>query len=80
MRREKRKTIAIRDGEVRVYETEYAAAKDLGVRVQSVQAAKRWNCISGNDWEIYDEPKKIRERIAELEEQIKMLKKYGFEG
>ena len=74
MKREKRKTIAIKDGEVKVFETEYAAAKELGVSTTSVQAAKRWNATTGDGWLVYDEPKKIRERIKELEGQLKMLK------
>ena len=73
MRREKRETIAIRNGEVRRYDSEYACAKDINVGVTSVQAAKRWNATTGDGWRIYDAPDKIRERIKELQRQLEML-------
>lgn len=77
MRRGKRETIAVRGDDVRSYDSEYACAKDIKVSVTSVQAAKRWNATTGEDWFIYDAPDKIRERIKELEGQLEMLAGLG---
>lgn len=73
MRAERRKTIIVKDDVVKQFDSEYAAAKWLGVSVNCVQAAKRWNSITADGWRVYDAPEKIRERINELEGQIKML-------
>ena len=73
MARQQRETILINnDGERREYASEYAAAKALGVSVQSVQQAKRWNAAL-KGWRVFDTPEKIKERISELKEQIKFL-------
>lgn len=77
MKREKRETIAVRGDDVRRYDSEYACAKDINVSVTSVQAAKRWNATTGDDWRVYDAPDKIRERIKELEGQLDMLAGLG---
>lgn len=77
MKREKRETIAVRGDDVRRYDSEYACAKDIKVSVTSVQAAKRWNATTGDDWRVYDAPDKIRERIKELEGQLDMLAGLG---
>lgn len=72
MARAQRETILIKGGERKSVASEYAAAKLLGVTVAAVQQAKRWGSeVKG--WKVLDTPEKILERIAELEEQIKML-------
>lgn len=72
MARTRKTTILIKGGTRRVFDSEYAAAKALGVGVTSVQQAKRWsNEIRG--WQVYDSPEVILDRIAELEAQIKFL-------
>jgi len=56
----------------REWDSEYACAKDLGVTVGSIQQAKlRSGSCKG--WRIFDSPEIIRERIAEMESQLKML-------
>lgn len=72
MARIRKTTILIKGGTKRVFDSEYAAAKALGVSVTSVQQAKRWsNEVKG--WQVYDAPDVILDRIAELEAQIKFL-------
>lgn len=74
MERAKRKVIAVNEntGERRAYDSVYACAKALGVRIQLVQQAQSLSgCAKG--WRIYDTPDRLRERIAEMQEQIKML-------
>lgn len=72
MARAQRETILIKDKERLQFSSEYAAAKALGVTVTAVQNAKRWG-HEVRGWRIYDTPEKMMERIAELEEQIKIL-------
>lgn len=72
MERIKRGTILIKGEERLEFESEYAAAKAVGVNVTSLQQAKRWE-TSLKGWDVYDTPDKIRERIARLEKQIKLL-------
>lgn len=72
MARALRETILIKDKERLQFSSEYAAAKALGVTVTAVQNAKRWG-HEVRGWRIYDTPEKMMERIAELEEQIKIL-------
>ena len=72
MARVRRATILVKDGERRRYDSEYAAAKALGVSVVCVQQAKRWGAQTAG-WRVYDTPDYIRKRIAELEAQIKFL-------
>lgn len=50
----------------------YAAADFLGAKYPNVVNAI-YTGHAANGWYVYDTPEKIRERIQELENQIKML-------
>ena len=72
MARAQRKTIIAKGDKRKVIASEYEAAKMLGVSTTSIKLAK----MAGTEvkgWRIYDTPDRILERIAELEEQIKLL-------
>ena len=74
MAKEGRKIIALNEetGERLEYDAAYRLASRLGVQQRSVmQALERNGCVKG--WRVYDSPDRIRRRIKELEEQIKML-------
>lgn len=71
--RKKRKVIAISDaGARREWDSEYACAKELGVSVTAIQQAKRWAGVC-RGWRIFDSPAVIRDRIKDLENQLKVL-------
>ena len=75
MRKTHRKVIAINaeTGERVVFSGTYEAAKVLGSTPSSVGISLAMvTAVKG--WRVYDTPDRILERIAELEEQIKMLK------
>lgn len=72
MERQRRGTILVKGSERLQFDSEYAAAKAIGCNVTSLQQAKRWETTL-KGWQVYDTPDKIRERIAELERQLKML-------
>lgn len=74
MPRNNRPIIAINEttGERKEFSGLYAAGKELGANhVQVLFAVLVGQIVKG--WRVYDKPDKIRERIKELEAQIKML-------
>ncbi len=74
MARQTRPIIAINEqtGERREFGGLYAASKEFGVSHVTVLLAVVANqAVKG--WKVYDTPEKIRKRIEELENQIKML-------
>lgn len=73
MERAKRKVISFAaDGMRKEWDSEYAFAKEMGVSITAVQLAKRSNGTCAG-WRIYDAPDMIRERIKELEDQLKIV-------
>lgn len=72
MERAKRKVIAVKDGEVRKFDSTYACAKALGVTTQAIQQAQVWSGAC-NGWRILDSPEIIRERIQKLEEMLALV-------
>ena len=72
MERAKRKVIAVKDGEVRHYDSTYACAQALGVSTQAVQQAQVWMGTC-NGWKIYDSADIIRERIKVLQEALELV-------
>ena len=74
MPRNNRAVIAINEatGERVRFSGLYAAGKELGAsHVQVLHGVIENQYVKG--WRLYDEPDKIRERIKELEAQIKLL-------
>lgn len=74
MARQTRPVIAIHEetGERRDFSGMYETGRVLGVgHVQVLMAIMTGQSVRG--WRVYDTPDKIRERIKELEKQIKML-------
>lgn len=74
MRKNSRKVIAINQetGERKEFDGVYAAAKFFNVHhPQVLMALGMCQAVAG--WKVYDDPERIRERIADLEAQIKML-------
>lgn len=59
-------------GERREFISVYAFSKEMGVTTRSAQQARERNGVCCG-WRVYDNPERIRERIKELEAQIKML-------
>ena len=72
--KQNRKVIAINEqtGERKEFGSVYAFSKDLGVTIHAAQQAQERNGVCCG-WKVYDSPDRIRERIKELEAQIKML-------
>ena len=76
-RKNLRKVIAINPetGDRKDFDSIYMAAKSFGVGHASIiQALDRDNGFI-NGWRVYDSPDRLRKKIAELEERIKMLEK-----
>lgn len=77
MERERRRVIAINEttGVRQEFNSVYACAKQLGVSVQAVQLAQGL-CGVCKGWRIYDEPRRIRERIEDLKNQLVIVENY----
>ena len=74
MRKNARRVIAINQetGERKEFPGVYAAARFFQVcHPQVLMALGMGHAVCG--WRVYDDPARIRERIADLEEQLKML-------
>lgn len=67
--RQKRKIIAVRDGERMEFESTYAAARVLNTSTQNIALALGRNGTCGG-WRLYDSPEVIRARIDDLQRQL----------
>lgn len=73
-----RPVIAINDEthEVVRYSGAYSAGKDLGITPAAVSISIAMRTLA-RGWRLYDEPAKIKESIAEMQEDLKVLESYG---
>lgn len=74
MAKEGRAVLAVNTetGECKKYGSAYKLSLEINVTLRSVMQALERNGVC-KGWRVYDTPERIRERIAELEEQLAVV-------